>query len=88
MPKTPKITNEINSSLLGRPLMAGFGDNHHQVLGLNQANIIDMNNFDTASGIGGMQGMVIPVVEFSREGYKIRKIFAQESTYPKVIIEF
>ena len=34
------------------------------------------------------QGMVIRVVEFSNGGYKIRKIFAQESTYLKEIIEF
>ena len=27
-----------------------------------------------------MQGMAIGVVEFSREGYKIRKVFAKEST--------
>ena len=32
--------------------------------------------------------MAMPVVEFSNEGYKIRKIFAQESAYPKEIIEF
>jgi hypothetical protein len=32
--------------------------------------------------------MVIQVVEFSSGGYKIRKIFAEESTYPKEIIEF
>jgi len=42
--------------LLGGPLMAGFGGHHHQALGLNQANIFDMNNFDTTGGIGGMQG--------------------------------
>jgi hypothetical protein len=28
------------------------------------------------------------VLEFSNKGYKIRKIFAKESTYPKAIIEF
>ena len=32
--------------------------------------------------------MAIRVVEFSNEEYKIRKIFAYESTYPKEIIEF
>jgi hypothetical protein len=32
--------------------------------------------------------MAIRVVEFSSGGYKIKKIFAQESTYPKEIIEF
>ena len=32
--------------------------------------------------------MVIPVVDFSSRGYKIRKIFAQKSTYTKEIIEF
>ena len=32
--------------------------------------------------------MEIRVVEFSNGGYKIRKIFAEESTYPKKIIEF
>ena len=31
--------------------------------------------------------MVIQVVEFSKGGYKIRKIFAQESTYPKDIFD-
>ena len=31
--------------------------------------------------------MALPVVEFLREGYKIRKIFALESTYPKEIID-
>ena len=31
--------------------------------------------------------MAIPVVEFSNGVYKIRKIFAQKSTYPKEIIE-
>ena len=32
--------------------------------------------------------MVIWVVEFLSGGYKIRKIFAYKSKYPKVIIEF
>ena len=32
--------------------------------------------------------MAIRVAEFSRGGYKIRKSFAKESTYPKEIIEF
>jgi hypothetical protein len=32
--------------------------------------------------------MEIPVVEFSNGRYKIRKIFAQESTYLKEMIEF
>ena len=32
--------------------------------------------------------MAIRVVEFSNKGYKIKKIFAQESTYSKEIIEF
>ena len=27
------------------------------------------------SNLGHSQGMAIPVVEFSREGYKIRKVF-------------
>jgi hypothetical protein len=27
--------------------------------------------------------MVIRVVEFSRQGYRIRKIFAERSTYPR-----
>ena len=35
-----------------------------------------------------MPVMVVGVVEFSREGHKIRKVFAKESTYPKEIIEF
>jgi hypothetical protein len=32
--------------------------------------------------------MAIGVVEFSNGGYKTGKIFAEESTYPKEIIEF
>ena len=32
--------------------------------------------------------VAIQVVEFSSGGYKIRKIFASESTYSKIIIEF
>ena len=36
----------------------------------------------------GTSIMALPVVEFSREGYKIRKVFALESTCPKEIIEF
>ena len=32
--------------------------------------------------------MAIRVVEFSNGVYKIRKIFALKSTYPKEIIEF
>jgi hypothetical protein len=32
--------------------------------------------------------MAIRVVEFSNRGYKIRKNFASESTYSKIIIEF
>ena len=32
--------------------------------------------------------MAIRVVEFSSGGYKIRKKFAKESTYPKKIVEF
>jgi hypothetical protein len=32
--------------------------------------------------------MVVWVVEFSSRGYKIRNIFAKESTHPKEIIEF
>ena len=32
--------------------------------------------------------MAIRVVEFSNGGYKIIKIFAKESTYPKEIFEF
>ena len=34
------------------------------------------------------KSMAIGVVEFSREGYKIRKVFAKESTYSKEIFEF
>ena len=33
------------------------------------------------------QAMAIRVVELSKGGYKIRKIFAYKSTYPKEIIE-
>ena len=37
----------------------------------------------------GSSTMAIGVMEFSREGYKIRKVFALESTYyPKEIFEF
>ena len=32
--------------------------------------------------------MAIRIVEFSCRGYKIRKIFALESTYPEEIYEF
>ena len=32
--------------------------------------------------------MAIGVIEFSRERYKIRKVFAFESTYPKEIFDF
>ena len=32
--------------------------------------------------------MALPVMEFQVQGYKIRKIFALKSTYPKEIIEF
>ena len=32
--------------------------------------------------------MAIPVVEFSREGHKIKKVFGLKSTYAKEIIEF
>ena len=35
-----------------------------------------------------LQGMALPVMEFHDQGYKIRKIFALKSTYPKEIIEF
>ena len=37
---------------------------------------------------GSLGIMVIRVVKFSSGGYKIRKIFAQESTYPKGFIGF
>ena len=30
--------------------------------------------------------MAIPVVEFSRDRYKIRKIFGKKSTYPKKVV--
>ena len=36
----------------------------------------------------GLAIMAIRVVEFSSGVYKIRQIFAQESTYSKEIIEF
>ena len=35
-----------------------------------------------------IKGMAVRVVEFSNGVYKIRKIFAEESIYPKEIIEF
>ena len=57
--------------------------------------IIDANSFRIDKhGTRGvflatsMVSMAIPVVEFSNQGYKIRKIFAYESTYSKQIIEF
>ena len=36
----------------------------------------------------GLISMAVRVVEFSNGRYKIRKIFAEESTYSKEIIEF
>ena len=32
--------------------------------------------------------MAVQIMEFQVQGYKIRKIFAYNSTYPKEIIEF
>ena len=52
------------------------------------AGSIDDIKFLTTSNDDVMKGMAIPVVEFSREGYKIRKIFAKKSTYPKEIVKF
>ena len=52
---------------------------------------IDEKCFDTCPrAIGKLFPyiMAIRVVEFLNRGYKIRKIFAQESTYSKEIIEF
>ena len=43
--------------------------------------------WDTNEGMSTLN-MAVWVVEFSNGGYKIRKIFAFESTYPKEIIEF
>ena len=43
-----------------------------------------MNN----SAVKAFSVMVIQVVEFSSGGYKIRKIFAKKSTYPKEILNF
>ena len=34
-----------------------------------------------------IQVMALPVMEFQGHGYKIRKIFAKKSTYPKEITE-
>ena len=36
----------------------------------------------------GMYSMAVRIVELSNGGYKIRKMFAKESTYSKEIIEF
>ena len=38
--------------------------------------------------LGSANTMALPVVEFPRVGYKIRMVFARESTYPKEIFEF
>ena len=38
--------------------------------------------------VGILVSMALPVREFQDQGYKIRKIFAKKSTYPKEIIEF
>jgi hypothetical protein len=35
-----------------------------------------------------MYSMALPVMEFQDQGYKIRKVLAYKSTYPKEIIEF
>jgi hypothetical protein len=55
MSKNQNFTNDINSLISGRPLTAGYGGHHYEALGLNQANMLNMNNFDTTGGIGGMQ---------------------------------
>ena len=47
---------------------------------------IELNNLKIRKR--GLLGKAIWVVKFSKGGYKIRKIFAQESTYPKQMIEF
>jgi hypothetical protein len=41
------------------------------------------NPFMVLSHAESMKNMEIPVVEFSREGYKIRKIFGLKSTVVK-----
>ena len=43
---------------------------------------------NTADAHLGVSGMAIVVVEFSREGYKIRKVFELESTHTRKIFEF
>ena len=47
-----------------------------------------LDEFHDNMYLKGMFVMARRVVEFSNGGYKIRKIFALESTYPKKIIEF
>ena len=64
-------------------------DNSHCTLKSNSEEM--ENNEDEKeilTKIDELQGMAIRVVEFSNGGYKIRKIFAYESTYSKEIIEF
>ena len=44
--------------------------------------------YDVQSLCGTMYSMALPVMEFQDQGYKIRKVLAYKSTYPKEIIEF
>ena len=46
------------------------------------------NNSTDLESKSAIYSMAIRVVEFSNRGYKIRKVFALESTYSKEIIEF
>ena len=51
--------------------------------------IVDFDfNLKIDPGLTWVSNMAIRVVEFSKGGYKIRKVFAYESTSSKEIIEF
>ena len=50
--------------------------------------VLPLKSDDKVVSIKKLVSMAIRVVEFSNREYRIRKIFAQESTYPKEIIEF
>jgi hypothetical protein len=68
-------------AIFGLMLIISFG------IGVYHALKSSKNNEEFVMGSRSL-GMAIPVVEFSREGYKIIKIFGSESTYSKEIIEF
>ena len=70
-------------------------DTDGRLMGLpeTESELDNLTEFNTAHNrritmIGIFKIMAIGVVEFPNGVYKIRKIFAQKSTYPKEIIEF